>query len=233
MPEKDVSIRDHLERLMPADGRGRRMVGWGVVAWTGIGIGVLALALGLALGRVAGVVPYLVVASMVVFVLNPAVRALAARGVPRRVAAVLVFAASVILGVVALGLLIPATIHQMQDLVQSSPTLLRKGGGVFGRLSHSSNPLLRRAGASTTSWVNDHAGTVRGELNTFIGAGLGLAHAGLVLVLGGFLGFLLLLSLPDDRSRGSGVHTGVAPRRGRSVAPRRCSSCSAASCGPG
>jgi predicted PurR-regulated permease PerM len=38
---------------------------------------------------------------------------------------------------------------------------------------------------------------VRGELNTFVGAGMGLAHAGLVLVLGGFLGFLLLLSLPS------------------------------------
>src|SRR5437667_21986 len=60
---------------MPPGGRGRRFVGWGVVAWTGIGIGVLALALGLALGRGAGVVPYLVVASMVVFILNPAARA--------------------------------------------------------------------------------------------------------------------------------------------------------------
>jgi predicted PurR-regulated permease PerM len=196
VPEQDGSIRDHLERLMPPGGRGRRLVGWGVVAWTGIGIGVLAVALGLALGRVAGVVPYLVVASMVVFILNPAARALAARGVPRRLAAVVVFAAALILGAIALGILVPATIHQGQDLVQSSPTLLRKGGGVVGRLSHSSNPLLRRAGESATSWVNDHAGTVRGELNTFVGAGLGLAHAGLVLVLGGFLGFLVLLSLP-------------------------------------
>jgi predicted PurR-regulated permease PerM len=196
MPEQDASIRDHLERLMPPGGRGRRLVGWGVVAWTGIGIGALALALGLALGRVAGVVPYLVVATMVVFILNPATRALAARGVPRRVAAATVFAAAVILVATALALLIPATIHQTQQLVQSSPTLLRKGGGVVGRLSHSSNPLLRRSGDAATKWVNDHAGTVRGELNTFVGAGLGLAHAGLVLVLGGFLGFLLLVSLP-------------------------------------
>jgi predicted PurR-regulated permease PerM len=177
------------------------MLGWGVVAWTAIGLGVLALALRFALGRVAGVVPYLVVASMVVFILNPAVRALVARGVPRRVAAVLVFAASVVLGAVALGILIPATIHQLQELVRSSPSLLRKGGGIVGRLSHSSNPLLREAGSSTTSWVNEHAGTVRGELNTFVGAGLGLAHAGLVMVLGGFLGFLLLLSLPAAARR--------------------------------
>jgi predicted PurR-regulated permease PerM len=198
VPEQDASIRDHFERLMPPGGRGRRMVGWGVVAWTGIGIGVLALALGVALGRVAGVVPYLVVASMVVFILNPAARALASRGVPRRLAAVLVFAAAVILGAVALGILVPATIHQTQDLVRSSPSLLRKGGGVVGRLSHSSNPLLRRAGDAATGWVDRHAGTVRGELNTFVGAGLGLAHAGLVLVLGGFLGFLLLLSLPGS-----------------------------------
>ena len=170
MPGQDASIRDHLEGLMPPQGRARRLVGWGVVAWTGIGIGVLALALGLTLSRVAGVVPYLVVASMVVFVLNPAVRALSARGVPRRLAGILVFSGAVILAAAALAILVPATIHQMQALVRSSPSLLRKGGGVVGRLSRSSNPLLRRAGESATGWVNDHAGTVRGELNTFVGA---------------------------------------------------------------
>jgi predicted PurR-regulated permease PerM len=199
--EREGSIRDHLEDLMPPDGRARRLVGWGVVAWAGIGVGTLVLALGVVLGRFAGVVPYLVVAMMLVFLLNPAVVRLTARGVPRRVAAVILFVAAMAVVGLALGLLVPAAIHQTQDLVRNSPTLLRKGGGLVGRLSHSSNPVLRRAGESTSTWVRTHAGTVRGELHTFVGAGLRLAHLGLVLVLGGFLGFLILLSLPSA-SRG-------------------------------
>jgi predicted PurR-regulated permease PerM len=193
---------------MPAGGPARRLVGWGVAAWAGIGVGVLVLALGVAVATMAGVVPYLVVAMLVVFLLNPAIRRLSARGVPRRVAAVVVFVTAMGLATVALGLLVPGTVHQTQELVRSSPNLLRKGGGLVGRLSHSSSPLVRRVGESTSTWVKNHTGTVRGELHTFVGAGLQLAHAGLVLVLGGFLGFLLLLSLP---STAQGVMAIVPP----------------------
>jgi putative permease len=194
--DPELSIRDHLERLMPPTGRTRRLVGWGVVAWAGIGVGLLILAAGLVLARMAGVVPYLVVAMMLVFLLNPAVVRLTERGVPRRVAAVILFVVAMAVTAVALGFLVPAAIHQTQELVRNSPALLRRGGGLVGRLSHSSNPLLRQAGESTSGWVETHTGTVRGELHTFVGAGLRLAHLGLVLVLGGFLGFLLLISLP-------------------------------------
>jgi len=193
---------------MPARGRARRLVGGGVAAWAGIGVGVLALALRVAIAKVAGVVPYLIVAMLVVFLLNPAIRRLSARGVPRRAATVIVFVTTMGLATVALGLLVPRTVHQAQELVRSSPNLLRKGGGLVGRLSHSSSPLVRRVGESTSTWVKSHTGTVRGELHTFVGAGLQLAHAGLVLVLGGFLGFLLLLSLP---STAQGVTAMIPP----------------------
>jgi predicted PurR-regulated permease PerM len=193
---------------MPAGGRARRLLGCGVAAWAGIGVGVLALALRVAVATVSGVVPYLIVATLVVFLLNPAIRRLSARGVPRRAAVVVVFVTTMGLAAVALGLLVPATVHQTQELVRSSPNLLRKGGGLVGRLSHSSSPLVRRVGESASTWVDKHTGTVRGELHTFVGAGLQLAHAGLVLVLGGFLGFLLLLSLP---STAQGVMAMVPP----------------------
>src|SRR5207247_3945612 len=111
------SIQDHIERLMPRGGRIRLVVGWGVVAWAGIGVGLLLVALGLVLGRVAGVVPYLVVAMMLVFLLNPAVVRLTARGVPRRVAAVILFVAGMVVPAVAAGLLVPAAIPPTQGLV--------------------------------------------------------------------------------------------------------------------
>src|SRR5437762_7847662 len=88
-------IRTHLEELLPDGGRGRRLIGWGVVAWSAIGLAVLVWVAGRAIGRVGGVIPYLVMAWLVVFLLGPAVRWLAARRVPYRLAATLVFVLTV------------------------------------------------------------------------------------------------------------------------------------------
>src|SRR5712692_6829690 len=190
------SIRDHLERLMPPGGA-RRLVGWGVVAWTLIGGAILVLALFGILRTFAGVIPYLVVAGLVVFVLNPAVRWLTRVGLPRRLAGTVVFAMAVVLTVLLLSLLVPILIDQAKSLTGSSPGLLRKGGGAFERLSRSRNPLLRQLGTAVAAWVQDHAGSAPKALQTVTTAGLRLAHFGLVLLIGGFLGFLLLLSLPE------------------------------------
>jgi predicted PurR-regulated permease PerM len=189
-------VQDHLERLMPSGGRARRVLGWGVVSWTAIGLAVLIGVGWKLLEIVGGILPFVVTAAAVVFILNPAVTAISARGVPRRLAAVLVFAAAVAATVLLLDILVPAALHQTQELVRTSPGLLRKGGGLFHRLSHSSNPILQHLGEAVTNWVQAHVGSVQRELDTALLAGLKLAHLALVLVLGGFLGFLLLLSLP-------------------------------------
>jgi predicted PurR-regulated permease PerM len=182
---------------MPPESRGRRLVGWGVLAWTGIGGAIILWVLFRLLGRIAGVFPYLVVAGMVVLVLNPAVKRLTARGVPRRLAATIVFAGAVALTALLLSLAVPVFVHQGKALNSSSPQLVRKGGGLFDDLAKSSNPLLRQAGKSASSWLKDHAGNAPKALDTLTTAGLRVAHAGLILLLGGFLGFLLLLSLTD------------------------------------
>lgn len=193
-----MGLRGQLERLMPEGGRARRTVGWGVVAWATLGALVLVAVLFALLRRIAPVVPYLVMASMVVFALNPAVERLAARGVPRRLAATLVFLAAVALAAVVLSFMVPTVIHQAQSLGRSSPELLRRGG-VFGRLSRSTNPLLRQAGKTVSGWIQGHAGNAPQALRTLSTAGLRLAHAGAVLLVGGFLGYLLLLSFSDTR----------------------------------
>src|SRR5437773_11604518 len=112
---------------MPEGGRARRIVGWGVVAWATLGGLVVVAVLVALLRQVAPVVPYLVMASMVVFVLNPTVERLAARGMSRRLAATLVFLAAVVLTTVALSFVVPAVIHQAQSLGRSSPGFLRRG----------------------------------------------------------------------------------------------------------
>jgi predicted PurR-regulated permease PerM len=193
-------IRAQLERLMPAGGRGRRLVGWGVVAWTGIGLAILLGVLGRTLGLLAGIIPYLVMAWLVVFLLGPFVRWVAASRVPYRLAATVVFVLAVAVTAVVLALVIPALVHQTEQLVRGSKLLVAKGGAtLFERLSHAS-PLLRRAGDSITSWIEDHAGSVQDYLRTVTGAGLQLAHFSLVLIIGGFLGYLCLLSLPESRT---------------------------------
>jgi predicted PurR-regulated permease PerM len=184
-------VRAHLERLLPEGGRGRRVIGIAVLVWVG----------GRALGRVGSVIPYLVMAWLVVFLLGPAVRGLAARRVPYRLAATVVFVLAVAISAVALALVIPALVRQTEALVKGSKFLVAHGGAtLFDRLSHSSNPLLRRAGDAITSWIQGHAGNVQDYLRTVTGASLRLAHAGLVMLLGGFLGYLILLSLPESRS---------------------------------
>ena len=195
----DLTIRDHLERMMPAGGRGRQVLGWGVVAWSAIGAVILLGVLFRVIDRMAPIFPYLVVASMVVFVLNPAVNRLTGRGVPRRLAATLVFAAAAAVAAGLLYLTVPAVIHQAQSLARQSGGLVRKGGGLFDGLARSSNPVLREAGKSIKGWLQTHAGSAPRALNTLTDAGLQLAQAGVILIIGGFLGYLLLLSLSDTR----------------------------------
>ena len=217
LERSDPGIRDHLEVLMPRGGRARRILGWGVVAWTGIGGLILLWATGRILSPMAGVVPYLVMAAMVVFVLNPAVRWLTRLGIPRRPSATIVFVVALGLTALSLSLLVPAFIHQGQHLITSSPRLIEKGGGLFQRLSRSSSPLLHQVGAAGTTWIRDHAGNAPRALQTATRASLKLAHAGLILIVGGFLGFLLLLSLPETAR---GVAAMIPPAsRDRLAAP--------------
>ena len=204
-------IRTHLEELLPEGGRGRRLVGWGVVAWTAIGLGVVAVLAWRGLSAVSGVIPYLVTAWLVVLALEPLVRLLTRLRIPRRLAATFVFLLAVVVVAMVFSVLFPALLHQAQTLVHDSPAFPSKGGSVLDRLVHSSSPILRRAGDSIRSWLDAHAGTVQDSLRTITDTGLRLAHAGLVLVLGGFLGYLLLISLPETR-RGFAA---AIPRIGR------------------
>jgi predicted PurR-regulated permease PerM len=194
---EELTIRDHLERFLPAGGRGRQLLGWGVVAWSAIGAVILVGLGARVFSRMAGIFPYLVVAAMVVFVLNPMVKALTARGVPRRLTATLVFAGAAALTATVVSLAAPAVIHQSQTLFRQSGGLVRKGGGLFDGLARSSNPALRQAGQGIKGWLEAHAGSAPKALQTLTGAGLKLARAGVTLIIGGFLGFLLLLSLPE------------------------------------
>jgi predicted PurR-regulated permease PerM len=195
----ELTIREHVLRLMPPGGRTRRVLGWGVVAWSVLGLVVIVAAAFKVLARMGSILPYLVVAGLVVLILNPLVRRLTAAGLPRRLAATIVFATAAALMAVLLSFAVPVLVHQAQTLGRSSGGLLRQGGGLFDGLTRSANPLLHQTGENIQGWLESHAGGAPQALSALTHAGLQLAHAGLVMVLGGFLGFLLLLSLTDTR----------------------------------
>src|SRR5436190_15736862 len=97
-----------------------RVVRWGLVAWSLIGILILGYLLyRYALRPVRIVVAPLLVAMVIVYLLNPIVSRLTARGIPRAVATILTYL--VFLGIVgvALRFLIPAVADQVSTFAKT------------------------------------------------------------------------------------------------------------------
>jgi predicted PurR-regulated permease PerM len=192
MTEESRSPDGRLQTVLPPRSRSRRLAEWGVVAWAAIGVVVVLWILYLLLHRLAGVVPYLVVAGLVAFVLGPAVRGLVRLRVPRPVAATAVFLAAVAALPAVVPLLLRTVLSQVRSLLHSSPASLHRGG-LVSRLSHSSNSVLRSVGHAIRSWVTSHQ---HDGPKILASLGTGLARAGVVLLLGGFLGYLFVLARP-------------------------------------
>jgi len=141
MDEADATGR---RRRSPAEGHGTppldqdsnrklfsprlaRVVRWGLVAWSLIGVLILGYLLyRYALRPVRIIVAPLLVAMVIVYLLNPIVSRLSARGIPRAVATILTYL--VFLGIVgvALRFLIPAVADQVSTFAKTVPDLLGK-----------------------------------------------------------------------------------------------------------
>jgi predicted PurR-regulated permease PerM len=104
-----------------------RVVRWGLVAWSLIGILILAYLLyRYALYPIRIVVAPLLVAMIIVYLLNPIVTRLTARGIPRAWATILTYV--LFLGAVSVGLrfMIPALADQVSAFAKTVPDLLNK-----------------------------------------------------------------------------------------------------------
>jgi predicted PurR-regulated permease PerM len=187
---------EQLDRVVPPESRGRRLLAWGVVAWTGVGIALVIGLIWFVLSSIAGVLPYLAVAGLVVLVLNPLVKLLGRIGLHRRWGATIVF------GVVAIGVppllafLIQVIVDQGRALVNQAPGLVGKGG-VFARFAASDNSLLHTIGTNALKFIHDHQVGTAQVLDKVGTAAAAIAHIGLTIVFGGILGYVILLSLPE------------------------------------
>jgi predicted PurR-regulated permease PerM len=187
---------EQLDRVVPPESRGRRLLAWGVVAWTGVGIAVVIGLIVFALSKVAGVLPYLAVAGLVVLALNPLVKLLGRIGMHRRGAATLVFGAVAIGVPPLLAFLIQVIVDQGRSLVNQAPGLVGKGG-VFARLAASDNSLLHAIGTGALNFLHHHQVGTALVLDKVGEAAAAIAHIGLTIVFGGILGYVILLSLPE------------------------------------
>ena len=113
-----------------------RFVRLGVLAWAGIGVIVLAYLLLRLLVYVNPVVPPLLLAVVVVYLLNPVVTALERRGVPRAAGAGVVYVLFICLVALAVSLLIAGIAFHDDELLRDEATV-----GVFIAFTCSSHAI--------------------------------------------------------------------------------------------
>lgn len=187
------SFADQLELALPAGSRSRRFAQAGVVVWAAIGVALLIGVLFILLVRLSGLLPYLVVAGVVLLILSPLVRGLERLHVPRQIGATATFAAAAVAAPALVPILVRAFVDQLTTLLKNSPQALR-GHGLVRILIDSHNSLLHSIGISVRSWVEQHQSKAPEYLGNLA---VGLTRASVVILLGGVLGYLLLLSRPQ------------------------------------
>jgi predicted PurR-regulated permease PerM len=175
-----------------------RAARWGLLAWSVIGVLILVYVLyRFVLFPIRVVFAPLVVALIVIYLLNPVVTTLQARGLGRIWAALLTYVVFLSAVGVALAYLIPVITHQVQGFVRGIPGLLMSAENgltrAFTRLGLHVNardflePLDPRSGK---------AFNYLGRITSFTS---GAVRAAFVLVLGPLIAFYLLVDLPKIR----------------------------------
>lgn len=161
--------------------------GWAFAGTIGV---LLALAIGAAATELTGVLVTIVLAVFLTLALDPVVRSLEARGLTRGRAVAVVFAGIVVVTVVLLAWIVPATVGQVISFAQSVPASIarleqepwfqRFTGGIGGEAAYAS--LL----AQLQAWLSDPAHLLAVGTGVFsLGSGLvnGISGSMIVLVL--------------------------------------------------
>jgi predicted PurR-regulated permease PerM len=171
-----------------------RIARWGLVAWSLIGVGYLALLVyRYLLHPIRVVFAPLVLALAIVYLLNPLVSWMERRGVPRLWGSLLTYL--LFLGGVGVGLryLIPLIADQVSGFVASVPDLLQRAQDSLNELKD-----RLRIDLDTTSLVTSLGPGGGGSefISRIFSITAGVVHVAFVVILGIVLGFYLLVDLP-------------------------------------
>jgi predicted PurR-regulated permease PerM len=188
-----LSLADQIDIVLPSGSRSRWFAQAGLVVWAAIGIALLVGVAFMLLARLTGLLPYLVVAGVVVLVLSPVVKGLERLRIPRQIAATATFAAAAVATPAVAPFIVKAFVHQLTSLLEHKAEALQRGG-LVNNLVASHNSALHSVGVSITKWVAEHQSRAPEYLGNMAVA---LARASVVILLGSLLGYLLLVWRPE------------------------------------
>lgn len=174
-------------------------------AWGIIGVLLLLLAAAWVLGRLSSALAPFVIAFLIVFFMQGAVRSLVRRGMSRGVAVLACFAIGFLVVSVAGVFIIPALSRQFVDLVQRTPEYVSVAEGMFAELQ------LRFSAVVVPEWLRIAMQSVTESLSRIavrvgnavaqgiLSAGSGIATVVFDLFLGLVIAFWTLKDLPKIR----------------------------------
>jgi predicted PurR-regulated permease PerM len=180
-----------------------RFVRVGIAAWCGIGVIILGYLLVRLLVYVNPVIPPLLIALAVVYLLNPLVSALERRGVPRVAGAGIVYILFLCIVALVVSLLVPVVTRQVTAMIDHFPDYLadaqatvRDIGARFGQ-----EPNFRLDADQVREWLS--AGENRSAVTRYL-TGLrsvtnSVISGLIIIVLGPVMAFYLLVDLPRLR----------------------------------
>jgi predicted PurR-regulated permease PerM len=180
-----------------------RFVRIGIVAWCGIGVVVLGYLLVRMMVYVNPVVPPLLIAVAVVYLLNPLVSALERRGLPRVAGAGIVYVLFLCIVALVVSLLVPVVTRQVTSVIDHFPDYLADGQATIRRLASrfGQEPNFRLDAEQVREWLS--AGENRQAVTRYL-TGLrsvtnSVISGLIIIVLGPVMAFYLLVDLPRLR----------------------------------
>ena len=172
----------------------------GQVSWAVVGVTALLAVVGLVVWSVRVVVPPLVLAGAIVFLLNPAVSGLQRRGVPRALGAGITYLG--VAGVITLGgvLVVPLAGDQAREFSNEWPEIrARAERWVDARAEESKGQFWEFDRKELTDALSNNQLSVREQLERVMSLGVAVLHVVLVVVLAPIIAFYLLVDLPHVR----------------------------------
>ena len=186
----------------------------GIAAWCGIGVIVLGYLLLRLMVYVNPIVPPLLIAVAVVYLLNPLVSALERRGVPRAAGAGIVYVLFLCIVALVVSLLVPVVSRQIGSVVDHFPDYLADAQAAIRRLGarFGQEPNFRLDAEQVRQWLS--AGENRQAVTRYL-TGLrsvtnSVISGLIIIVLGPVMAFYLLVDLPRLRR---GAMTLIPPGR--------------------
>jgi predicted PurR-regulated permease PerM len=180
-----------------------RFVRIGIIAWCGIGVIILAYLMLRLMVYVNPIVPPLLIAIAVVYLLNPLVSALERRGVPRVAGAGIVYILFLCIVALVVSLLVPVVARQVSQVIDHFPDYLADGQALIRDIAarFGQEPNFRLDAEQVREWLSasENRGTVTRYLTGLRSVTTSVISGLIIFVLGPVMAFYLLVDLPRLR----------------------------------